>query len=59
MGDQSGSIDGVDHAVLAVRDLPSGMQLGWQPILGQSAPFATAALESLLADHGPPRVFKS
>ena len=30
------------------------MQLGWQPIRGQSAPFATAALESVFANDGLP-----
>ena len=41
------------------RDPASGMQLGWLPVLGQSALFATAALKSLFADHGPLLVFKS
>ena len=35
------------------------MQLCWQPVLDQSAPFATAALESVFAEHGRPPVFKS
>ena len=52
-------IDGVDHAVLAIRDLASGMQLGWLPVSDQTEPVATAALESLFLEHGPPLVLKS
>jgi transposase InsO family protein len=54
-----GPIDGVDRAVLAVRDLASGMELAWDPVPDQSTPPATAALESLFVEHGPPLVLKS
>jgi transposase InsO family protein len=51
-------IDGVDHAALAARDLASGMQVAWQPVPNQSEPAATATLESLFQEHGPPLVLK-
>jgi transposase InsO family protein len=52
-------IEGIEHAVLAVRDLASGMELAWDPVPDQSAPPAAAALQSLFAQHGPPLVLKS
>jgi transposase InsO family protein len=52
-------IDDGNRAVLAVRDLASGMQLAWQPVLNQTEPPATAALESLFEKYGPPLVLKS
>ncbi len=52
-------IDGVDRAVLTVRDLASGTQLAWQSVPDQTAPPAAAALKSLIDQHGPPLVLKS
>jgi hypothetical protein len=52
-------IDGRDNATLAARDLASGMQVAWQPVPDQSEPAATAVLESLFQEHGPPLVLKS
>lgn len=52
-------IDDVEQAVLAVRDLASGMQLAWQPVLNQTEPPVTAVLESLFEKYGPPLVLKS
>jgi transposase InsO family protein len=52
-------IDGVHSAVLAVRDLGSGMQLGWLPVLRQTAQAAIPALERLFFRYGPPLVLKS
>jgi transposase InsO family protein len=52
-------IDGVDLAALAVRDLGSGMQLGWLPVSDQSEQAASAALETLFLQYGPPLVLKS
>jgi transposase InsO family protein len=52
-------IDGADRAMLAARDLASGMQVAWQPLPNQSEPAATATLESLFQEHGPPLVLKS
>jgi transposase InsO family protein len=52
-------IDGVQRATLAARDLVSGMQLAWEPVPDQAEPAATATLESLFAEHGPPLVLKS
>jgi transposase InsO family protein len=53
------SIDGVDRATLAVRDLASGAQLAWQPVPDQTAAPTVAVLKSLIAAHGPPLVLKS
>ena len=52
-------IDGVDRAVLTVRDLASGTQLAWQSVPDQTAAPAAAALKSLIDRHGPPLVLKS
>ena len=52
-------IDGVNRAVLAVRDLASGQQLAWRPVLDQTAPPTADVLKSLIAAHGPPLLVKS
>lgn len=52
-------IDGEDHAVLAVRDLASGVELAWQPVSDQTTDAAAAVLKVLFDRHGPPLVLKS
>jgi transposase InsO family protein len=53
------TIDGVDRAVLAVRDLASGAQLAWQPVPDQTELPTTAVVHSLIHQHGPPLLLKS
>jgi len=45
--------------LFAVRDLSSGKQLLWQPVVDTTALTVERALESLFAQHGPPLVIKS
>lgn len=52
-------VDGCYPAVLAVRDLASGMQLAWTPVPDAKAPAAIEVLEHLVQSHGPPLVLKS
>jgi transposase InsO family protein len=52
-------IDGRWPHILAVRDLASGCQLAWLPVLDETAAATIAALESLFLEHGPPLVLKS
>ena len=52
-------IDGKNRAVLAVRDLASGVQLGWQAVADQSTPPAIELMRSLMQAHGAPLVLKS
>lgn len=52
-------IDGYYHQILAVRDLASGMQLAWTPVLDATAAEALSVLEGLVRTHGPPLVLKS
>ena len=52
-------INGVDAALLAVRDLASGLQLLWQPVEAAIGDQAAGALKSLFAAYGPPLVLKS
>ena len=52
-------VDGVYDAILAVRDLGSGMQLAWLPVLDQKGVTTCAVLEPLLKTLGPPLIFKS
>jgi transposase InsO family protein len=52
-------IDGCYPQILAVRDLASGMQLAWTPVLDATAAEALSILESLVQSHGPPLVLKS
>jgi transposase InsO family protein len=52
-------IDGIYPYVLAVRDLASGLQLAWQPVLDLEATTAQAELEVLFTIHGAPLVMKS
>jgi transposase InsO family protein len=51
-------IDGVDHYLLAVRDLASGHQLLWLPVRHASACAVRAALAGLFVIHGAPLVLK-
>jgi hypothetical protein len=52
-------IDGRWPYVFSVRDLASGCQLAWLPVLDESAAAVTAALQRLFLEHGPPLVLKS
>jgi transposase InsO family protein len=52
-------IDGCYRRVLAVRDLASGMQLAWLPVLDETAETTAAVLRMLFACHGAPLVLKS
>jgi transposase InsO family protein len=45
--------------VFAVRDLASGFQLAWQPVLDMTTPTAQAELELLFTIYGAPLVLKS
>lgn len=53
------SIDGRWPYVLAVRDLTTGCQLAWLPVLDESAEATMAVLQRLFLEHGPPLVLKS
>lgn len=52
-------IDGCYDQIFAVRDLASGMQLAWAPVLGATVLEALPVLEGLVRMHGPPLVLKS
>ena len=52
-------IDGVYPAILSIRDLASGMQLAWRPVIDETAETTLAVLKSLIEEHGPPLVIKS
>jgi transposase InsO family protein len=52
-------IDGVYSQVLAVRDLASGLQLAWTPVIDATADRVLVVLSTLFAMHGPPLVLKS
>jgi hypothetical protein len=52
-------VDGCYDRLLAVRDLASGMQLAWLPVVDESARTAGDTLVALFRQHGPPLVLKS
>jgi hypothetical protein len=52
-------IDGLYFRLAAVRDLASGYQLAWLPVLDETAPTAIAVLGLLFRQHGAPLVLKS
>jgi transposase InsO family protein len=52
-------IDGRWPYILAVRDLATGCQLAWLPVLDESAESTIDALQWLFLEHGPPLVLKS
>lgn len=52
-------VDDRDQAVLAVRDLASGMQLAWLPVSDQTAHVTVAELSRLIQRYGPPLLLKS
>ncbi len=54
-----GAIDDRWPHLFAVRDLASGCQLGWLPVLDETAETTINALERLFLDHGPPLVLKA
>jgi len=53
------AIDGLYPDLLAVRDLASGQQLLWLPVVDATAPTVVEALHGLFAIHGAPLVLKS
>ena len=53
------AIDGRWPYLLAVRDLASGCQVAWLPVLDESAETTIDALEGLFQEHGAPLVLKS
>jgi transposase InsO family protein len=52
-------LDGHYTQIFAVRDLASGMQLAWTPVLNATAAEAIPVLELLVRQHGAPLVLKS
>jgi transposase InsO family protein len=52
-------VDGCYPRILAVRDLASGMQLAWLPVMDEKAEPTEAALRMLFTLHGAPLVLKS
>jgi len=53
------AIDGRWPCLLAVRDLASGCQVAWLPVLDETAETTISALQWLFLEHGPPLVLKS
>jgi len=53
------AIDGRWPYILAVRDLASGCQLAWLPVLDETAETTIDALQWLFLEQGPPLVLKS
>lgn len=53
------AVDGRYPYLLAVRDLASGQQLFWQPVVAMSAAETIGALTALFTAHGAPLVVKS
>ncbi len=53
-----GAIDGRWPYLLAVRDLASGCQLAWLPVLDETAETTISALQCLFREHGSPLVLK-
>jgi transposase InsO family protein len=51
-------IEGRYPRLLAVRDLASGMQLAWRPVLGESAAETCGVLTRLFEEHDAPLVLK-
>lgn len=52
-------IDGLYSSLVAVRDLASGYQLAWLPVLDETARTAIAVLRLLFRQHGAPLIIKS
>jgi transposase InsO family protein len=53
------AIDGRWPYILAVRDLASGCQVAWLPVLDESAETTIHVLDGLFHEHGAPLVLKS
>jgi transposase InsO family protein len=53
------AIDGRWPYILAVRDLASGCQLAWLPVLDETAETTISALQWLFLEDGPPLLLKS
>lgn len=45
--------------ILSIKDLASGFQLAWQPLIEATAAEVQATYAELFAEHGPPLVLKS
>jgi transposase InsO family protein len=45
--------------ILSIKDLGSGFQLAWQPLVDATAAEVQATYAELFAEHGPPLVLKS
>jgi transposase InsO family protein len=54
-----GAIDDRWPHLFAVRDLASGCQLGWLPVLDETAQTTIEVLERLFLEYGPPLVLKA
>jgi transposase InsO family protein len=52
-------IDGRFAAVVSIRDLASGLQLAWLPLVAPTADEAIAVLEGLFRKYGAPLVLKA
>lgn len=59
LADPPRPVDGVGHAVLAVRDLGSRHTLAWIPLARGTAEETAQAVGRLFRRHGPPLVLKS
>jgi transposase InsO family protein len=53
------AIDGRWPRILSIRDLASGCQLAWLPVLDETAETTIDALQWLFLEHDPPLVLKS
>jgi transposase InsO family protein len=53
------TIDGRWPRILSIRDLASGCQLAWLPVLDETAETTIDVLQWLFLEHGPPLVLKS
>jgi hypothetical protein len=52
-------IDGRYPSIFAVRDVASGLQLAWLPVLAETDDITAEALTGLFLEYGPPLVLKS
>jgi hypothetical protein len=52
-------VDGRHKAVVSIRDLASGLQLAWLPVVAATADETIAVLEDLFRKYGPPLVLKA
>jgi transposase InsO family protein len=52
------AIEGRYARLLSVRDLASGLQLAWQPVVAETAAWVAGVLTGLFREHGAPLVLK-